>query len=109
MSTKKFPVILMVDRKRLALARRAIEAIHREDAYEVDEEAAMVGLAMEAVFKGSFPEAAGKCQICGCTEEKPCLGDSFTGSTCAWANRQQTLCTSCVPKILFKYWGRARS
>lgn len=38
----------------------------------------------------TIPETPGRCRWCGCTYERPCeLG-------CAWANRNQTLCTACV-------------
>jgi hypothetical protein len=33
----------------------------------------------------------GVCRWCGCTERDPCPGG------CGWADRQQTLCTSCAP------------
>lgn len=32
----------------------------------------------------------GRCRWCQCTETTPCEDG------CAWANRQQTLCTACV-------------
>lgn len=35
---------------------------------------------------------AGKCRVCGCTEDKACEGG------CSWADEGQTLCTSCVDK-----------
>lgn len=31
----------------------------------------------------------GRCQVCGCTETRPCPGG------CAWANADQNLCTCC--------------
>lgn len=34
----------------------------------------------------------GRCRICGCTHEEPCE------DVCAWANEEQTLCTSCMEK-----------
>jgi hypothetical protein len=36
-------------------------------------------------------ERAGRCRWCGCTYHEPCAAG------CGWANRQQTLCTECVP------------
>lgn len=33
----------------------------------------------------------GRCRWCGCTYLRPCANG------CGWADRQQTLCTECVP------------
>lgn len=36
-------------------------------------------------------QAPGRCRWCRCTEYEPCANG------CGWANREQTLCTECVP------------
>jgi hypothetical protein len=41
-------------------------------------------------MKLEIPEQPGVCRWCGCTETTPCEHG------CAWANRQQTLCTACT-------------
>lgn len=41
-------------------------------------------------MKIEIHEKPGVCRWCGCTETTPCE------EGCAWANRQQTLCTACV-------------
>jgi hypothetical protein len=44
----------------------------------------------------------GRCRWCGCTYYEPCANG------CGWANREQTLCTECVPldKGLRTFEGR---
>ena len=50
-----------------------------------------------AVPKGKPSKAkAGTCAVCGCTENDPCI-DDFE-ETCAWANKERTLCTFCAEK-----------
>jgi hypothetical protein len=39
----------------------------------------------------AIAERPGTCRWCGCTYHRPC------DAGCGWANRQQTLCTECVP------------
>lgn len=39
--------------------------------------------------------APGTCQICGCTEDNPCI-DEDTDEPCGWANKEKTLCTACA-------------
>ena len=41
----------------------------------------------ETIKKGYPP---GICKICGCTDDHACSGG------CSWANKEHTLCTSCV-------------
>lgn len=36
-------------------------------------------------------QTPGRCRWCRCTEREPCAGG------CGWANREQTVCTACVP------------
>ena len=36
-------------------------------------------------------QTPGRCRWCRCTYDEPCDGG------CGWANREQTLCTACVP------------
>jgi len=36
-------------------------------------------------------QTPGRCRWCRCTEYEPCANG------CGWANREQTLCTECVP------------
>lgn len=33
---------------------------------------------------------SGKCRICGCTQERPCLDDNNV--PCSWIDREHTLC-----------------
>ena len=33
------------------------------------------------------------CRKCGCTEDRACIGGPL--GTCAWANKDKDLCTSC--------------
>ncbi|HYM24944.1 MAG TPA: hypothetical protein VEU08_17125 [Vicinamibacterales bacterium] len=39
----------------------------------------------------TIPQTPGRCRWCRCTYNNPCA------EGCAWANREQTLCTACVP------------
>ena len=39
-----------------------------------------------------FPGIAGICAQCGCTEFNPCV--DWRLETCAWANKEQTLCSN---------------
>ena len=36
-------------------------------------------------------QTPGRCRWCRCTYDEPCANG------CGWANREQTLCTECVP------------
>lgn len=42
-------------------------------------------------FIVTVPQTPGRCRWCRCTHTTPCAGG------CSWADRQQTLCTECVP------------
>jgi len=48
----------------------------------------------------------GTCRVCGCTHFKPCVDDM--GGTCAWANREETLCSSCALKEMIPRQARRR-
>jgi hypothetical protein len=43
------------------------------------------------MFTITITEEPGRCRLCGCTYEHACAVG------CSWANRQQTLCSACVP------------
>jgi hypothetical protein len=49
----------------------------------------MCGRPMVDEFIVAVKLKPGTCRWCGCTERDPCPGG------CGWADRQQTLCTSC--------------
>jgi len=36
-------------------------------------------------------QTRGRCRWCRCTDDDPCPGG------CGWANRDQTVCTACIP------------
>lgn len=38
---------------------------------------------------------AGICKYCHCTMEHPCL----TPEPCSWVNEEQTICTTCLPRM----------
>lgn len=50
-------------------------------------------------------ERSGVCRWCGCTEYEPCE------PPCGWANRPQTLCTSCATfdSLMQRAAGRAEA
>lgn len=43
----------------------------------------------------------GVCRVCGCTETTPCI-HPISGDSCAWADKSQTLCTTCKEKLAAK-------
>lgn len=58
-------------------------------------------------FEDLYSITPGRCSVCGCTDNTPCVG-AF-GEGCAWRNRARTLCTSCPdPKNPTKRWRRRR-
>ena len=42
----------------------------------------------------------GRCRICGCTEERPCI-DPETQMPCGWLDREHTLCDNinCIARV----------
>ncbi len=45
----------------------------------------------------SQPEPVpGVCRYCGCTWERPCVLSTGGGETCAWFDRDRTICTATV-------------
>lgn len=50
------------------------------------------------------PPVPGVCTLCGCTEEKPCVKG---GATCAWTDKEQTLCTACTHRVWYLPDGKA--
>jgi hypothetical protein len=47
---------------------------------------------------------AGKCQFCGCTEQKPCRLE--TGDPCWWVFRQRNVCSK--PECMRRYHDEVR-
>lgn len=45
-----------------------------------------------ATPKKEWPDEAGVCRICGCTDEMPCILDD--GDACEWTDGAATLCTN---------------
>ena len=39
----------------------------------------------------------GRCALCGCTEERACVGPG--GVPCGWVDETRTLCTACAAEI----------
>lgn len=50
---------------------------------------------------------SGTCSECGCTETTPCI-DEY-GDSCAWANKEKTLCTACAQKARKSGSGKTRA
>ncbi|MFA5096802.1 MAG: hypothetical protein WC478_05635 [Candidatus Omnitrophota bacterium] len=53
-------------------------------------------LVEEKVLERASAGEKGVCKKCGCTWNDPCVNAS--GEACAWANKEQTLCTFCAGK-----------
>ncbi len=45
----------------------------------------------------SSVEGYGECQVCGCTNEEPCVREDDDGfaQACGWTDDSHTLCTHC--------------
>lgn len=51
---------------------------------------------MDDLLEAIAEPIPGVCQVCGCTDDNPCVNYDEPGTYCAWANPEHTLCTFCA-------------
>ena len=51
---------------------------------------------LETLLKKIAEPVPGVCQVCGCTDNNPCLNPKVSDMYCHWVNPEQTLCSFCA-------------